>query len=248
MLRQESSRYDPPEQNKPPNPTESFNPGSGDIDIQGQFNYIEDIIFDSPHIPFTRRTLIDEELLLAQLDLVRENLPLAFQQATRIIEEHDAIIQQAEQYAQEIIETAQRRAEMILDELGIIQQAEHEAQQISQQVQKECEAMHKQTVSELEQMRRKAQQELEQMRQMTLAECEEIQNGADAYADGVLYNIEQHLSDMLRVIRNGRQQLNGPVKPQNSGKKDNGKKDNGKKDNGKGGSRSPKTPSKSKKG
>ncbi|NEO66806.1 MAG: DivIVA domain-containing protein, partial [Moorea sp. SIO4G2] len=93
----------------------------------------------------------------------------------------------------------------------------------------------------------------EQMRQMTLAECEEIQNGADAYADGVLYNIEQHLSDMLRVIRNGRQQLNGPVKPQNSGKKDNGKKDNGKKDNGKkdngkGGSRSPKTPSKSKKG
>jgi hypothetical protein len=45
------------------------------------------------------------------------------------------------------------------------------------------------------------------MRHMALEECEDIQNGADDYADAVLNSIEQQLSEMLRVIRNGRQQL-----------------------------------------
>jgi hypothetical protein len=42
-----------------------------------------------------------------------------------------------------------------------------------------------------------------------MAECEEIQNGADDYADHVLGSIEQQLNEMMRVIRNGRQQVQG---------------------------------------
>jgi len=207
MLRRDSSRSDPPDRDEPSKPSEPPTSGSGGIDIQRELNRIEEILFDSLHIPFTQRTVVDEETLLAQLDLVRENLPAAFNEAEKIVRQREEIILQAEEYAQEIMEAAERRADQILDEMGIIQQAELEANQIRKRVQQECEAIQEQTLSEIERMRLQAQQELEQMRQLALADCEDIQNGADEYADAVLTSIEQQLSEMLRVIRNGRKQL-----------------------------------------
>jgi hypothetical protein len=74
-------------------------------------------------------------------------------------------------------------------------------------VQEECEALQKQTLTEIAGMRIQAQQEIERMHQMALAEREDIQHQADEYADRVLKNMEQQLTEILRVIRNGRQQL-----------------------------------------
>ncbi len=207
MLRKDSSRSDPPDRDEPNKSNELPPNGSGGIDIQRELNRLEEILFESFHIPFTKRTVVDEELLLAQLDVVRENLPTAFEDAEKIVRQREEILLQAEEYAQEVMEAAERRADQILDEMGIIQQAEYEANQIRKQVQQECEAIQEQTRIEIERMRLQAQQELEQMRQMALEECEDIQNGADDYADAVLTGIEQQLSEMLRVIRNGRQQL-----------------------------------------
>lgn len=214
MLRKDSSRSDPPNRDEPSQPNELPPNGSGGIDIQRELNRLEEILFESFHIPLTRRTVVNEELLLAQLDLVRENLPTAFEDAEKIVRQREEILLQAEEYAQEVMETAERRADQILDEMGIIQQAEYEANQIRKQVQQECEAIQEQTRMEIERMRLQAQQELEQMRQMALEECEDIQNGADDYADAVLTSIEQQLTEMLRVIRNGRQQLQPEPPPE----------------------------------
>jgi F0F1-type ATP synthase membrane subunit b/b' len=134
-------------------------------------------------------------------------LPTAFQEAAEIVRHKEEIYLEAEQYAQEIVESAERRAAQLLDEMGLIRQAELEVKQIRQRVQQECEAAQEQTIADIERMRRQAQQDLEEMRQMAIAECEDIQAGADAYADRVLKDMEQQLSEMIRVIRNGRQQL-----------------------------------------
>jgi F0F1-type ATP synthase membrane subunit b/b' len=179
----------------------------GGVDIQRELNRLEEIILDSPRVPLSRRTLIDEEQLLEQLDLVRLNLPAAFQEATEVILHKEDVLMEAEQYAQEIIAAAEQRAMQLLDETGIMRQAELEAQQIRQQVQQECEAMQRQTLADIEQIRRRAQQDLEEMQRLALAECEEIQQGADDYADRVLRDMEERLSEMMRIVRNGRQQL-----------------------------------------
>lgn len=165
------------------------------------------MILDSPRFPLTRRTMVDEEQLLDQLELIQLNLPDAFHEAEEIVRQKDDTILQAKQYAQDIVETAERRVAQILDEMDIIRQAEAEAKQVRLRVQQECEAVKEQTLAEIDRMRRQAQQELEEMRQLTLVECEEIQNGADEYADHVLKEMEQQLSEMIRVVRNGRQQL-----------------------------------------
>lgn len=155
----------------------------------------------------TRRTMVDEEQLLDQLDVIRLNLPSAFQEATEVVQQKEEILLEAEQYAQEIIEAAERRASQILDEMNLVRQAELEIQQMRQQVQQECEVAQERTLEEIEQMRHQTQQECEELRRLTIAECEEIQAGADLYADRVLQDMERQLAEMLRVIRNGRQQL-----------------------------------------
>jgi hypothetical protein len=180
---------------------------NGGIDIQRELSKLEEMILDSPRIPLSRRTIVDEELLLDQLDLVRLNLPTAFQEASELLMHREEMLLEAEQIAQQIITTAEQRASQILDEMDIVRMAEREAQQIRQQVQQDCEIMQQQVMLDIEQMRRHAQQELEEMQRIMIAECEDIQRGADEYADRVLSDMEAQFAEMMRVIRNGRQQI-----------------------------------------
>jgi hypothetical protein len=177
------------------------------VDIQRELNKLEEMILDSPRIPLSRRTVVDEEQLLDQLDLVRLNLPAAFQEATEILLHKEEVILEAEQIAQQIIGSAEQRAAQILDEMDIVREAEREAQQIRQQVQRDCEMMQQQILADIDQLRRRAQQELEEMQRMAIAECEDIQRGADDYADRVLSDLEAQFTEMMRVVRNGRQQI-----------------------------------------
>lgn len=205
MLRQ--SPHIEPNQNEHSTSIEPFANQPGGIDIQRELNRLEEMILGSPHIPLTRRTLVDEEQLLDQLDLVRLHLPTVFQEAQAIVQQKQEIILQTEQHAERIIQAAQARAAQILNEMDIVQLAELEASQIRQQVQQECFAAQEQNQVEIDQIRFQAQQELEEIRLAAIAESEEIQAGADEYADKVLGNIEQQLNDMLQIIHNGRQQL-----------------------------------------
>jgi cell division septum initiation protein DivIVA len=165
------------------------------------------MLLDSPRVPLSRRTMIDEEIFLDQLDVIRLSLPDAFEQAEMILRQKEEILAQAEQYAQEIIATAEQQASQILNETGILRQAEYEAQQLRQQVQQECELAHGQVMAEVEQSRRQGLRDVEEVRRGAIEEAEEIQRGADEYADKVLRDMEANMGEMLRIVRNGRQQL-----------------------------------------
>lgn len=215
MLRQDTDRIESENQGIASEEELSSSPLTN-LDIQRELNQLEEIILDSPRIPFSRLTLVDEEQLLEQLDLVRLHLPTAFAEAELIVRQKEEILMQAEQYAQEIIEAAEKRAMQILDEIGIVRQAKQEAEALRQQVQQECETAQEQTIQEIERLRRQTQQELEEMRRNAIAECEAIETGADEYADGVLRNIEHQLTEMLRVIQNGREHLQSDSQPPES--------------------------------
>lgn len=177
------------------------------VDIQQELNRLEELILSSFRIPLVGRTLVDEEKLLEQLDFIRLSLPSAFGEAAAIIEQKEEIFLQAEDYGQQIVDAAQAKRAQILDESEIIREAEQEAADIQRKVQLECEAMMLETLEEIDHRRRQCQQELEQMRMEAIAQAQAIEQGADEYADSVLENIEQQLHDMMRIVRNGRQQL-----------------------------------------
>ncbi|WP_341525585.1 DivIVA domain-containing protein [Nostoc sp. UHCC 0302] len=181
--------------------------GTGSVDIQLELNRLEEMVLSSLRIPLTGRTLIDEEELLDQLDFIRLSLPSVFQEAAATLEQREEILLEAELYGQQVVEAAQAKRAQILAESEIIKQAEQEAEQLRRQVQQECEAIMQETLAEIDRKRQACQQELEQMRQTAIAQAQEIEDGADEYADSVLQNIEQDLKDILRIITNGRQQL-----------------------------------------
>lgn len=191
--------------------TSSALPSPGDIDIQQELNKLEELILASPRVPFSGRTLVDEDQLLDQLDAIRLNLPPAFRQAVQILQQRNTLLTEAERYAQDLIAAAEQQAAQMLDELGIVRQAEQMAQQLKTQAQQDCDSLRTQVMGDIEQMQLQAQREWEALRQKALDEQDMIQQEADGYADQVLSNVEQQLSQMLRIIQNGRSHLQ-PVK------------------------------------
>ncbi len=177
------------------------------LDIQQSLNVLEELILESPRVPFSGRTLIDEDQLLEQLDRIRLNLPTVFQEAIQIVQQHDRIINQANQYAQEMMEAAEQEAARRVDDLGIVQQAENQARQVKQQLEQDCDALRSQTRSEIEQWQNAAEQYWEETRRSTEDECLALRQDADAYTAEALQSLEQKLSDMMRIVRNGRSTL-----------------------------------------
>lgn len=188
-------------------PLEPVQSPASDFAILQELETLQEILYDSFHLPLTPWTIVDEGKILDQLEVVHDSVPGAVQKALRILEEREAIITQAKDYASRIVQNAQQQAARLLDESGIIQQAEQQAYQIRRQVQQECESIQQQALAEVDRLQQVTHQEIQQVRQQTIAECSEIQEGADRYADSMLSRLERDLGDMLSVVRNGRQQL-----------------------------------------
>ncbi|WP_235107323.1 hypothetical protein [Acaryochloris sp. 'Moss Beach'] len=178
------------------------------LELQQQLQRLEEIIvLDGLKMPLTRRTVVDEEQLLSQLLAVERSIPDTIRSAENILQNKEDIINRANQYAEELIQSAEQRAAQIADELTIIQQAEMEAQHLRKQVQGEIETMRQRNISEVERVRRQTQQEIEAMRHAAHAECEQIQMEADRYTEQVLKELEDRLGHMTRVVQNGRSHL-----------------------------------------
>ncbi len=179
------------------------------FNIQQELDRIEEIVLESPRVPLSGKTVVSEDELLDQLDVVRVNLPAAVQESVQIVQQREEILLEAEQYAQEIVAAAEKQATAILNEMSIIRQAEAQAAQLRNTTEQDCEALRSQTLNEIEQLQSQARQEWEATRTRTVTEAKTIQEDADTYADQVLENMERQFMEMLHVLRNGRQKIQG---------------------------------------
>jgi predicted GNAT family acetyltransferase len=168
---------------------------------------LEETILNSPRVPLTGKTMVNEDDLLEQLDAIRLNLPDVVAMAQEILQYKEQIIKDAQQQVQQIVADANQRAYHVANELGIIERSEREANQLRQVAIAECEQLRQQAVAEVERVRHHNIQEMERMRQKTTLECQQIQDGADEYADRILHSMEHQLSDILQAIQRGRQKL-----------------------------------------
>jgi cell division septum initiation protein DivIVA len=169
---------------------------------------LEAKILTSPRVPLTKKTLVDEEEILTQIDSIRLNLPEIVAAAQEILQYKDRIINEAKQQALQILAEANQHAYQVANELGIIERSEHEARKIRQIAIDECEHLRQQTIIEVQRVTDRNRQELERMRAQVTLECQQIQSGADEYADSVLHNMEHQLTETLQAIQRGRQRLN----------------------------------------
>jgi vacuolar-type H+-ATPase subunit H len=175
--------------------------------ILAEIDRLEEVILTSPRVPLTGKTVVNEERLLEQLDIIRASLPETLKAAQEILAYKQQIIQAAQQEARELMAEADRHAALVVNELGIIDRAEAQSHQIRQQALAESEQIRQQAIGELERSRKHNIQELERMRQVVSQECQQIQTGADEYADRILSDLQTQLSGMLKTIHQGREHL-----------------------------------------
>lgn len=166
------------------------------LSLAQELKQLEALLLNGVKVPLTELVLLDQEQLLDKVDVIKTKLPAIFAHTQDILSNKREIIEEAESYARNLVASAENHANQILGKSSLVREAELEASKIMFRVHKECE-----------QIKQKTQAEMAQLRAETLAECQEIQTGSDDYADAVLGNLEQELSNILTVVRNGRQNL-----------------------------------------
>ena len=168
---------------------------------------LEDRILNSPRVPLTGKTMVNEEDLLAQLDTIRAHLPEVIATAQEICQYKDRLIREAQQQVQQILAEANQRAYQVANELGIIERADREATRIRQIAISESEQFRQQAILEVQRISDRHRQDIDRMRSQVELECRQTQDGADEYADRVLHDMECQLTDILQSIQRGRQRL-----------------------------------------
>ena len=84
---------------------------------------IEDMLENSKTLPFTNKAVLDKEELLDIIKEIRLKLPEELKQAKVIKEEHDRIIEKANEEAQDIVKEAENRIISMIDEHEITEKA-----------------------------------------------------------------------------------------------------------------------------
>jgi vacuolar-type H+-ATPase subunit H len=168
------------------------------FNLEIELDALEELIINSTHVPLTELIIIDRVVFLHQLNQIKEHLPVDLATAVTIANRKQQIISEAENYAAALVKSAQEKANQILHDSSILRQAELDGAKIRLKTEQECEHLKQVTFNEMRELHQNA-----------IAESQAIQKGADDYADQVLGDIEQRMQQMLLVIQNGRQQLDG---------------------------------------
>jgi len=111
------------------------------MDIQHLVDRLEDLIDEGRHLWFSKYTLIDEEHALEIIDQMRISVPEQIEKASRLINQRDRLLAQANEEATRVVELARQRAEEMTQRDAIVQTAENRAKNIIEQARREAEAI-----------------------------------------------------------------------------------------------------------
>jgi len=111
------------------------------MDIQHLVDRLEDLIDEGRHFPFSRFTVIDEERALEVIDQMRISVPEQVEKASRLINQRDRLLAQANEEATRVLNLARERSEELTTRDAIVQTAQNRAQNIIAQARREAESI-----------------------------------------------------------------------------------------------------------
>ncbi len=109
------------------------------MDIQHLVDRLEDLIDEGRHVPLSKFTLIDEERALEIIDQMRISVPEQIEKASRLINQRDRLIAQANEEANRILQLARQRSDEMVERDAIVQKARAQAQNIIDEAYREAE-------------------------------------------------------------------------------------------------------------
>jgi len=168
------------------------------MDLANLINQLESIIESGRKVPVANKTLVDTEQILSVIDQLRASVPKDIQEAKEMLEKREQILNQSLAEAKRVKASAITESKVLLDQNELVKEAQKKAEEL------------------LEDSQRRAQRLLEQAE----IESKNSRQGADAYAQEVLYKLEQEVSDVLSTVRKGIEVLDLEQQPTSSELKD----------------------------
>lgn len=111
------------------------------MDIQHLVDRLEDLIDEGRHVPLSKFTLIDEERALEIIDQMRISVPEQIEKASRLINQRDRLLAQANEEANRILQIARERSNEMIERDAIVQKARAQAQNIIEEARREAETI-----------------------------------------------------------------------------------------------------------
>jgi cell division septum initiation protein DivIVA len=111
------------------------------MDILHLVDRLEDLIDEGRHIPLSKYTMIDEERALEIIDQMRISIPEEIEKATRIIQQRDRLMAQANEEAARMVELAKEKGDTMVSRESIAQAAQGRAAGIIEMARREAETM-----------------------------------------------------------------------------------------------------------
>src|SRR5450432_1656000 len=95
------------------------------MDIQHLVDRLEDLIDEGRHLPMTKLTMVDEERALEIIDQMRISVPEEVDKASRILNQKDRLMAQANEEAARVVDLAREKSETLIQRDAIAQAAQN---------------------------------------------------------------------------------------------------------------------------
>lgn len=180
-----------------------------DSDLDVLFNFLEQELERGSSVPLTNKRLIDVEKCLDIVANMREELPIAVQQAERVLAERQKTLSQAERKAADMVDAADARARASMDDADrraqkTLEEAEDRARKIIEDAEVRARAMIDQS-----EVKRRAEEEARNLIADARAEANEQRIETANYVDEVLGQAEEDVASTLEAIRKSRKNMSG---------------------------------------
>ena len=172
--------------------------------IEQQIDQIEDFIDSCRYQTFSKTNIIvDKDELDALLEELRARTPEEIRHYQRIINNKEAILEDARSKAEEMINEATVHTNELVNEHEIMQQAYAQAQEIVRLATQQGQDILDKAISEANAYRSSAAQYMDDM----LAQIEQSTVSARNNLTGIFSNFHSEMSDYIDTVRQNRQEL-----------------------------------------
>ena len=172
--------------------------------IEQQIDQIEDFIDSCRYQTFSKTNIIvDKDELDAILEELRARTPEEIRHYQRIINNKEAILEDARRKAEEMINEATVHTNELVNEHEIMQQAYAQAQEIVRLATQQGQDILDKAISEANAYRSSAAQYMDDM----LAQIEQSTVSARNNLTGIFSNFHSEMSDYIDTVRQNRQEL-----------------------------------------
>jgi len=111
------------------------------MDILQLIDRLEELFNDGKPIPFTHNVAVDEDRMLDIIDQMRIAIPEEVKKAQQLLSQRDRVMAQAQEEANRTLELAREKADTLVKKDAITQEAERRADQIINQARVEAESI-----------------------------------------------------------------------------------------------------------